>query len=90
MTPPALITSIVFPDRKIFPDVSALYGRVFQGKEITGSSAFSAYLLEEANVAVVPGAEFGHDGYIRLSYATSMANIVKGVERIGEAAAKLS
>lgn len=74
----------------VFPDVSALYGRAFQGKAITGSSAFSAYLLEEANVAVVPGAEFGHDGYIRLSYATSMDNIVKGVDRIAEAAAKLT
>lgn len=74
----------------VFPDCSALYGRSFQGKVISGSSDFTAYLLDEANVAVVPGIEFGHDGYIRLSYATSMKNIEKGVARIGEAAAKLS
>ncbi|MBN1614853.1 MAG: pyridoxal phosphate-dependent aminotransferase [Deltaproteobacteria bacterium] len=73
----------------VFPDVSALYGRSFQGKRIAGSSEFSAYLLDEAGVAVVPGAEFGHDEHLRLSYATSMANIEKGVERIKEAVVKL-
>ena len=74
----------------VFPDCSALYGRSFKGKTISGSSDLAAYLLDEANVAVVPGIEFGHDGYIRLSYATSMENIKKGVDRIGEAVAKLS
>jgi aspartate aminotransferase len=45
------------------------------------------YLLEEAGVAVVPGAAFGEEGegYIRLSYATSMENIKAGMERIREA-----
>jgi len=49
----------------------------------------STYLLEEAKVAVVPGSAFGKEGYIRLSYATSMENIQKGVERIKEALEKL-
>lgn len=73
----------------VFPDCSALYGKSFKGEKISGSSDLAAYLLDEANVAVVPGVEFGHDGYIRLSYATSMANIRKGVERIREAVVKL-
>ena len=46
------------------------------------SSEFCARLLETEKVAAVPGIAFGADDYIRLSYATSMANIEKGLERI--------
>ncbi len=46
------------------------------------SHRITTYLLEEAKVAVVPGAEFGSDDNIRMSFATSDENIVKGVERI--------
>ncbi|HXC34835.1 MAG TPA: pyridoxal phosphate-dependent aminotransferase [Candidatus Acidoferrales bacterium] len=46
------------------------------------SSDFCARLLEAEKVAAVPGIAFGADDYIRLSYATSMANIEKGLERI--------
>ena len=46
------------------------------------SSDFCAKLLETEKVAAVPGIAFGADDYIRLSYATSMANIEKGLERI--------
>jgi aspartate aminotransferase len=46
------------------------------------SSEFCAKLLETEKVAAVPGIAFGADDYIRLSYATSMANIEKGLERI--------
>jgi aspartate aminotransferase len=46
------------------------------------SSDFCARLLETEKVAAVPGIAFGADDYIRLSYATSMANIEKGLERI--------
>ena len=53
------------------------------------SAALTAYLLEEAQVAVVPGVEFGADSNIRLSFATSDENIVKGVERIRAAVEKL-
>ena len=47
------------------------------------------YLLKEARVAVVPGDAFGADDYIRLSYATSMTNLEKSMDRIVEALAKL-
>ena len=46
------------------------------------SADFSARLLEAEKVAVVPGMAFGADDCIRLSYATSMANIEKGMERL--------
>ena len=52
---------------------------------VGGSDDFAAYLLERYEVAVIPGSGFGADANIRLSYATSMANIQKGVARIAEA-----
>jgi aspartate aminotransferase len=74
----------------VFPDVSALFGRSYQGIVISNSSDFAAYLLDLANVAVVPGADFGNDNHIRLSYATSLSNIEEGMERIKDAVMKLS
>jgi len=74
----------------VFPDVSSLFGRSYQGRVIPNSSDFAAYLLDVANVAVVPGADFGHDNHIRLSYATSLINIEEGLERIKNAVMKLS
>jgi aspartate aminotransferase len=73
----------------VFPNVSAYYGRSFGGKTIANSAEMATYLLDESNVALVPGADFGHDDHIRLSYATSMEQIEKGVERIREALLRL-
>ncbi len=73
-----------------FPRVSPIYGKSFKGKEIKGSADLAAYLLEEAKVAVVSGDAFGADEYIRLSYATSMAAIEKGLDRIAKAVSELS
>jgi len=47
------------------------------------------YLLDEVNVAIVPGAAFGSDDHIRLSYATSLKNIEEGVKRIKNAISRL-
>ena len=66
----------------VFPNVSSLYGRTY-------SESLAEYLLEQSDVAVVPGSGFGADGYLRLSYATSLENIVKGVKRISEAIGRL-
>ncbi len=74
----------------VFPNVSAIYGRSFQDKKITNSTQLIDYLLDEANVATVPGAAFGSDNHIRLSYATSLKNIEEGLKRIKTAIAKLS
>ena len=72
-----------------FPRVSALFGKSVNGKRIANSSDFATYLLEEAKVALVSGDAFGADAYIRLSYATSMENIIKGLDRIEQAVGKL-
>jgi len=70
----------------VFPNFSACYGKSTPaGKKIENSSDFAAYLLEDAKVAVVPGIAFGDDRYARLSYAISMDNIKKGMDRIEEA-----
>jgi aspartate aminotransferase len=66
----------------VFPDVSQTIGKTFKGEIIKDSVFLAKILLDEANVAVVPGSAFGADEYLRLSYATSMENISKGLERI--------
>jgi aspartate aminotransferase len=68
-----------------FPNVSGVYGRQAEGMAINTSNDFATYLLDKANVAVVAGGAFGADNNIRLSYATSMANIEKGLDRIEKA-----
>jgi len=68
-----------------FPNVSKLYGKSAGGKIIKNSGDLAAYLLEAAKVALVSGDSFGADAYIRLSYATSMEIIKKGMDRIEEA-----
>jgi aspartate aminotransferase len=67
-----------------FPDVSKHFGRTIGGTKIAGSMEFAQALLEQANVAVVPGAPFGAPNNIRLSFACSIPNIEKGVNRIAE------
>jgi aspartate aminotransferase len=64
----------------LFPNISKLG---------LNSTEFCARLLEEEKVAAVPGIAFGADDYIRISYATSMANLEKGLERIGKFAGRL-
>ncbi len=79
-----------------FPKISGLY-KMDGWKKISekytskyNSSKLTSFLLEEARVAVVPGIAFGNDDYIRLSFATSDENILKGLERINEAIKKIS
>jgi aspartate aminotransferase len=65
-----------------FPDVSAHYGRTITGVAVKDSLTFSQAALEGANVALVPGVAFGEDKCVRLSFATSMAQIDKGIDRL--------
>jgi len=53
------------------------------------SLAFATRLLEEANVAVIPGEGFGRDDYVRISFATDLKEIEKGMERIERWLSKL-
>jgi aspartate aminotransferase len=73
-----------------FPNVSRLYGKKAGQRQINSSLDMAMYLLEDANVALVHGEAFGDDNYIRISYATSMENIKKGLERIREALSRLA
>lgn len=73
-----------------FPNVSAHFGRSFNGVVIKNSTDFSTHLLEAQQVAVVPGADFGAPDYIRLSYATDLASIEKGLERLKAFCAQLT
>ena len=74
----------------VFPKISFYYGKSFKGHTIKNSLDMSDYLLREGRVSVVPGAAFGADDYLRLSYATSMKNIEGGLSRIEEALEKLN
>ncbi len=68
----------------IFPNFGSFIGKTIKGKKINGSLDLAELLLNEAKVAVVPGIAFGTDRHFRLSYATSMLNIDKGLDRIKE------
>ncbi len=68
----------------IFPNFFPFKGKTIKGMQIKGSLDLAEMLLNEARVAVVPGIAFGSDNHFRLSYATSMANIDKGLDRIAE------
>jgi aspartate aminotransferase len=72
-----------------FPNISGTFGLMHNGKTITDSISLTEFLLDEVRVAVVPGAAFGAPNYLRLSYATSLENIEKGLNRIEEAINKL-
>ena len=63
-------------------NISKTFGKNIDGITIDDSLNFSEQLLEKEKVAVIPGLGFGIDGYIRLSYATSMENIKEGLDRI--------
>ncbi len=73
-----------------FPDVGALIGKSYKGTPITGSLKMSEILLDEFLLAAVPGEPFGAEGFIRLSFATSDANIEKGLARLADFASKLT
>ncbi len=73
----------------VFPNITGFFGKKYNGKEITNSLDFTEFLLVDAKVAVVPGLPFGSDNNIRISYATSMEEIEKGLDRIEEAVSKL-
>ncbi|RFC40061.1 MAG: aspartate aminotransferase [Candidatus Nitrotoga sp. CP45] len=70
-----------------FPDVRPVIAALYQKNIIKEATdvALSEYLLEQAGVAIVPGSAFGSDGYIRLSFATSMENLKNAITRISKA-----
>ena len=73
----------------LLPDVSAYYGKSFNGKVIRDSFDFCSYILQEAHVAIVPGGAFHAPQTVRIAYTNSMEKIVEGMNRIENALDKL-
>ena len=69
----------------VFPDVSYYFGKTLNGTEIKDATDFAMYLLAEANVATVTGEAFGNPNCLRLSYATSEAQLTEALTRIKNA-----
>ena len=65
-----------------YPDVTGLLGSNIAGRTISSSADLADVILDEAEVAVVPGEAFGPSGYLRLSYALADDDLRAGVERI--------
>lgn len=66
----------------VFPNVSSYFGKEYKGRVIKDSIDFSKFILEEVNVAVVPGKAFEGPENIRIAYSNSLKNIEKGMNRI--------
>jgi aspartate aminotransferase len=72
-----------------FPNVSGLFGRRHEAGPIESAADLAAYLLKTARIALVPGEPFGSAAHIRLSYATSLQSISRGMDRMEEAIREL-
>ena len=66
----------------VYPSVKNVLGKTFRGKTPTTSAELASLILDEVEVAVVPGEAFGTPGYIRLSYALGDDDLIEGVSRI--------
>lgn len=73
----------------IMVNVGCAVGKEINGEKIMSSMDFASKLLEEESVALVPGEAFGIENYVRISYATSIENIEKGINRIKSFMSKL-
>jgi len=65
-----------------YPSVKGLLGTEYAGRVIETSAELAEHILEEAEVAVVPGEAFGSPGYLRLSYALGDDDLVEGITRL--------
>ena len=66
----------------VYPDVTGLLGREWRGKRVETSLELADLILDEAEVAVVPGEAFGPSGYVRMSYALGDDALLEGVRRL--------
>lgn len=74
----------------VFPNISTYLNKSYNGSTIRNSYDLAHYLLEEARVILIPGAAFGSDNHIRISYTTSMERLGEGMNRIESALKKLN
>jgi aspartate aminotransferase len=73
-----------------FPNVKGVLGTRGPAGPVASPTDLAAYLLKEAHIAVVPGEPFGSQSHIRLSYATSLETITRGMDRLRAALSKLT
>ncbi len=73
----------------VYPEISFYFGKKYKEFNIQNATDLSLFLVAEAHVALVPGAAFGDDKYIRFSYATSEENLIEALKRMKEALSKL-
>lgn len=73
----------------VYPEVSYYFGKKYKDYIIKNATDLSLFLLDEGHLALVPGAAFGEDNYIRFSYATSEENLREALKRMKEALSKL-
>jgi aspartate aminotransferase len=86
---PGLKTNVPQGAFYVYPEISAYIGKKSDGYTINNATDLTMYLLDKAHVALVPGAAFGDDRYIRFSYATSEQKLTEALKRMKEALAKL-
>ena len=87
---PGMVTNTPDGAFYIFPDISHYIGKSVNGQTINSSKDLCMYLIHEAHVAITPGGAFGMDNHIRISYATSEAEIEKAISRIKKALEKIN
>jgi aspartate aminotransferase len=68
----------------VYSDVKGLLGKTWRGKSISTSLELCDFILDEAEVALVPGEAFGPSGYVRMSYALGDEEILEGIKRLQE------
>ncbi len=82
----AKIPGINTPEPKgafyVYPDVRGLLGKTWDGVEINSSLELCDFILDKAEVALVPGEAFGPSGYVRMSYALGDDALLEGVQRL--------
>ena len=66
----------------VYPDVGGLLGKTWAGKQINSSLELADLILDEVEVAMVPGEAFGPSGYLRLSYALGDDQLLEGIQRL--------
>jgi aspartate aminotransferase len=86
---PGLKTNVPQGAFYVYPEVSYYFGKRYKDHTINNATDLTMFLLDEGYLALVPGAAFGEDRYLRFSYATSEKNLMEALKRMKEALAKL-
>ncbi len=86
---PGLKTNVPQGAFYVYPEVSYYFGKKYKEYLILNATDLTLYLLDEGHLALVPGAAFGEDRYIRFSYATNEENLIEALKRMKGALSKL-